>query len=402
MKRVLFVAPCHSLFDERVLRTIRAAESCGCESLLAVDADVYSRWKAQPVRAGGDALISSLGQVLFLSLPRVSPRKSLARLQRFLKAADFVHSASILRPDIVHVHESGSLGLVLSFLFKAIMPEVKVVFDYHDWIPYELSLLVRHCAPAYALLLPLLVLVCRYFASRLDVVVAVSEGQARWVEGNLRVSNIVVIPNVRPYLGVISSGGDARPNYFVPSYLFVGNVMRSRRLELVALLMCDHRLRQFAPRFDVVGDVVDASYEKELLGISASRGIEGSIFFHGPYSHDRQIECLVVPGMVACLFPLTQSENPSKIESISSSNKFYTYANLGVPMILHSSYVEMVGIMEAHGAGFSFSCHEEMVEACMRLWSDRALWKEKSIGARSIASVHSNEVYEHRLSGLYV
>jgi glycosyltransferase involved in cell wall biosynthesis len=395
--RVLFVAPCHVITDERVLRTVRAALARDCECFLAVDEQIYSDSRTRDLVVSASANAGPLKGAALVSLPEVSSEKSLARLQRLLLAHRVVRQARMLKPDLIHVHESGILGLLLAFLFKLDSPRAIVYFDYHDWIPFELSVFLGHIYWLYRLILPSLTFICRLMIMRLDAVIAVSEGQASWVRGRLRCRRVVVIPNVRPAI--------APPDYsdsaFEPSLVFVGNVMRSRRLELLLDVVAGSRLRRFAPRFHVFGGLADAAYRDELLRLAEVKGVADLVDFHGPYGSDLDISKSLRAGAIAYLFPLTFAPNPAAIEAISSSNKFFTYATLGLPMLVHKSYVEMGAMLAAYGAGFAFSSLDEFVDSCVEVWSNPGSWLELSRASSAIAASMNNDVYEQRLQQLY-
>jgi len=400
-QRVLFVAPCHILSDERVLRSIRCARTAGAECFLAVDYSVFSECKRNP--GSRDAVVADnvFKGVKLISLRDCSSNKSIARLQRLVYAPSFAGNAQILRPDIVHVHESGVLGLFLSFLFKLVYPRTRVYFDYHDWIPYELSVFVRHSRILYALLLPILVAACRFMASRLDGVVAISEGQARWIREQLGVAKTFVVPNVRPLLDFPALRDGLQASSFSPALLFVGNVMRSRKLEAIIDLISGDKLCPYKPVFHIVGTCADKEYCDLLDSYARSKGVASQVLFHGSYASDFDIRPLVKPGMLAYLLPLTFGSDPSAIESIASSNKFFTYATLGLPLFLHSSYVDMSNLLAMHRAGFTFDALTDLAALCARIWDSSALWHELSEGSRSIALHLNNETIDENLSQLY-
>jgi len=395
--RVLFVAPCHVISDERVLRTLRVAQSQECECFLAIDEQLYASPKTQRLKASRAGVENGLKSATLLSLPSVSSNKGLARLQRLWKAPAFVRQVEMLKPDLIHVHESGLLGLWLSFCFKRVFPRTNVFFDYHDWIPFELSVFLGHSRLLYLVMLPLLTRLCALLASRLDGVIAVSNGQASWVAQRLGCKRVLVVPNVRPMLPPASFQGD----HFVPALIFVGNVMRSRLLERVVQLLPSPRLRAFTPRFEVFGMFADPAYQDDLTRQAEESGVSGSLVFHGSYGSDSEIRSALGAGALAYLFPLTFVANPSGIEAISSSNKFFSYATLGLPMLVHSSYKEMVSILLSHRAGFVFSSLDELAERCVEIWSDPDLWHTLSRGAFTIAAAMNNDVVERQLQQLY-
>jgi glycosyltransferase involved in cell wall biosynthesis len=301
-----------------------------------------------------------LGATTLLALPRVSSNKLIARLQRLLQVPSFVGQAKMLQPDLVHIHESGILGLLLSFCFKSSTPQVTVYFDYHDWIPFELSVFLRHNYHLYRLLLPFLNRICQVLVKPVDLVITVSNGQALYVNQQLHFPSTLVIPNVRP--AIQNPGFDL--GVFKPSIVFIGNVMRCRMLERIVHAISNPLLRSYSPKFHVFGVLSDPLYHKELENLADSLGVSDSLVFHGPYRSDADIQHQLSAGAVAHLFPLTFTPNPSNVESISSSNKFFSYATLGLPMLVHQSYTDMASTLATYHAGFSFFTLSEFVLRC--------------------------------------
>jgi len=395
--RVLFIAPCHLIADERVLRTVRAALSRGCDCFLAVDDSIFLDSKIVIAHPSGTDSLGVLRSTKLLSLPKVSSNKSIARLQRFLYVPAVVSQASMLRADLIHIHESGILGLLLSFWFKRLNPGATVYFDYHDWIPYELSVFLHHKYWLYRLILPFLVAFCRSLVKKIDLVVAVSQGQAQLIKEKMGARNIIVIPNVRPSMKAKSFDLSS----FEPSIVFVGNVMRSRMLELVVKALTTPQLRVFAPTFHIFGVVSDVGYRDDLQRLADAIGVGNSMQFHGSYRSDLEIQRRLTAGAIAYLFPLTFTPNPAAVEAISSSNKFFSYATLGLPIMIHKYYLDMASILKAYRAGFTFGSLDELVGCCADVWSDPRRWLELSHGSREIATVMNNNVYEESIRHYY-
>ena len=394
--RVLFLAPYHLISDERVLRTLRASEAMGCSNFLAIDHSFFLEAKSSGFLESVESS-HMLGSTSLLPLPSVSPNKAVARLQRLLQIPTIVNQANLIMPDLVHVHESGMLGLLLSFWFKQSTCKPTVYFDYHDWIPFELSIFLRHNRLMYRLLLPLLNFCCRQLIKPLDLVITVSKGQAHWIHHNLRYNHTLVIPNVRPSLPKVSYDQST----FEPSVVFIGNVMRCRMLEFILEAIADPRLRSYAPKFHIFGVLSDPQYRDELQQVADSLGVGKSIIFYGSYRSDADIINQLQPGALSYLFPLTFLPNPANVEAISSSNKFFSYATLGLPMLVHASYLDMASTLKAYQAGHAFSSIDGFVLRCVEIWENPSLWFSLSSSASQIAASMNNDVYEPVIQSLY-
>jgi glycosyltransferase involved in cell wall biosynthesis len=172
-------------------------------------------------------------------------------------------------------------------------------------------------------------------------------------------------------------------------------------LERIVHAISNPLLRSYSPKFHVFGVLSDPLYHKELENLADSLGVSDSLVFHGPYRSDADIQHQLSAGAVAHLFPLTFTPNPSNVESISSSNKFFSYATLGLPMLVHQSYTDMASTLATYHAGFSFFTLSEFVLRCDEVWSDHSRWLSLSHGSLKLAASMNNNVYEQTIRQLY-
>ena len=391
--RLLLVAPGHNVWDERVLRTAQAGRRVH-ECVLALDADMLAATRPEDVER---ARLRLGGGVEIISLPRWHRARGLSRLTRHLYAQRIAVQARALAPDVVHVHESGILGLMIAARVRRVLPEARIVFDYHDWIPDEIAAAARHRPALYALDTRAWMPRLRRMARAVDVAVCISPGQAEWTRGELGIRRTVVVQNVREAPSAATAFGEGD---FRPRLVWAGHVMRMRRLEFVVDVVARLREQGTEAEFSVFGDLTDPDYADELRAYARSRGVGDSVVFHGRYQGDAELLRRTGPGALGLTLAM-EERLPTGINRIASANKFFSYMAMGVPMLLDASFQNMLGIAEQGGAGAAFRDVDSCVAAARRIWETPGLWQRMSEGARALAMTHSSQTALDTLESLY-
>ena len=389
---LLTLAPGHSVWDERVLRTVQAANGfyrCG----LALDRDVVR----DTLPSARERVAARLGrEVEVVELPAWPRVRGLARLTRYVYANRIAGQARALAPAVVHVHESGILGLMVAARVRRALPDARIVFDYHDWIPDEVAGSVRNVralyGPAMAAWMPRL----RRMARAVDVAVCISPGQAEWTRRELGIQRTLVVQNVRDAPSAAPFGR----RDFRPQLVWAGHVMRIRRLELVVDVLARLRAEGTDAEFSVLGDVTDPGYADELRAYARARGVEDRITFHGRYHGDGELLRFVGPGALGLTLAM-EEKLPTGINRIASANKFFSYMALGVPMLLEAQYENMAGIAASAGAGAAFTGVEGCAAAARALWESPGTWERMSQAALQVARSMNSQTYEPVLEALY-
>lgn len=390
--RLLSIAPGHLPWDERVLRSIDAARRVH-RCVLALDRALFATVRPEDVERVRDRLDGEVEMVLLPEWPRV---RGLARLTRHLYAYRIAEQARLLEPDVVHVHESGILGLMVAARVRRALPDAHIIFDYHDWIPDEVAGSVRNVAalygPAMAAWMPRL----RRMAQAVDVAVCISPGQAEWTRAELGIARTVVVQNVRDTPSAAPFGR----RDFRPQLVWAGHVMRIRRLELVVDVLA--RLRELGTdaEFSVFGDVTEPDYAEDLKAYARERGVEERIVFHGRFQGDRELMRHVGPGALGLTLAM-EEKLPTGINRIASANKFFSYMAMGVPMLLEAQYENMAGIAAKAGAGAAFTGVEECAAAARDIWACPQTWERMSQGALQVARTMNSQAYAPVLEALY-
>lgn len=391
--RLLLVAPGHNVWDERVLRTAQAGRRVH-QTVLALDGAMFAATRPADVERARARLG---GRVELVPLPEWPRVRGLARAGRYLYAHRIARRAAALAPDVVHIHESGILGLMIAARVRRVLPRARIVFDYHDWIPDEVAAAVRNVPALYALDLRAWMARLRRMARAVDVAVCISPGQAEWTRRELGIRRTVVVQNVRDAPSAAAAFGRRE---FRPQLVWAGHVMRIRRLEFAIDVLARLREGGTDAEFAVFGDLTEPDYVDELRAYARARGLGGQVHFHGRYQGDAELLRSIGPGGLGLTLAM-QEKVPTGINRIASANKFFSYMAMGVPMLLDGSFGNMLEIAEQAGAGAAFHDVESCVAAARRIWETPGQWQRMSEGARTLACSYSSEAAVGVLEALY-
>ncbi len=392
---LLTIAPGHFVYDERVLRTVMAGRRFA-RSVYAVDREMYEQMRRDdpglPARAA-ERLGPGVELVLLPPWHRV---RLLSRATRHLYAYHIARQAREIAPDVVHVHDAGLLGVLVAWWVRRLVPGCRIIFDYHDWIPFEIAGLVRESRPAYAAYMAATMPVLRRLARAVDTAVCVSPGHAAWTRDELGIRDTVVIQNVRPPVPAppLAEGGPVR------ELMFVGNVMRIRRLELVVDVLAELRARGTDAVFRVFGAVMEEDYADEVRAYARERGVEEALVFHGRYVGDRELAGYVRRGSLGVVLALDDRLGTG-INRIASANKLFSCLALGMPVLVEAPYENMVALTSASGAGRAFATPAACAGAAGAVWDDPAAWDAMRRGALALAAEMNADAYGPVLERLY-
>lgn len=393
---LLTIAPGHFVYDERVVRTVAAGRGFA-RSVYAVDHDLYEQMRRDDPRLAERAADRLGAGVEVVLLPRWKRVRGLARATRHLYAYQIARQARDIGPDVVHVHEAGLLGVLVAWWVRRLVPRCRIIFDYHDWIPFEIAGLVRDSRPAYAAYTAAAMPVLRRLARAVDTAVCISPGHAEWTRRELGILDTVVVQNVRPAAPSptpLPEGGVRR------ELVFVGNVMRIRRLELVVDVLAELRARGVEALFRVFGTVMEADYADEVRAYARDRGVEEAVVFHGRYMGDAELAAHVGRGSLGVVLALDDRLGTG-INRIASANKFFSCLALGMPALVEAPYENMVALAEGAGAGRAFGSAASCADAALDAWKTPGAWERMREGALALASEMNADAYRPLLERLY-
>jgi len=393
-KKIVFVAPGHLVYDERVVRTINIAKNYGyCYYL--IDKEYYDN-----IQEKETAIIKEVEHALgeninILPLPCWKKIRIINRLSKFLYAYKIAKQVKTINPDIVHVHECGSLGILICYLIKKFNVNCKIIFDYHDWIPFEVAKSVKGIKTLYNIVLPLSLRWHKYLAKSIDIVVCISDGQAKWTKNFLDISNIIVVQNVREPLNIQEYSAKTKNRL-----IFIGNVMRCRGIEFAIDTVANLNKMGLNVCLDICGHIIDKAYGNILRNYAKKAGIEDKVIFHGRYRNNQELLKIIGRGSIGIILGIKYKLN-TNIEKIASANKFFSYLTLGVPILIEKGFDNMIEIAGEGKACFSFDSVADCTVKAKKIWDTNNLWERMSKNGLEIVKRMNSTAYFREISNLY-
>ncbi len=265
--------------------------------------------------------------------------------------------------SLVYIHASGIEGLVYAREARLHCRSCRIVFDYHDSVAYELYYqlkklgLIASFAPAWAVYRKVL----RRLAGSLDGVVGISRNQVTELEAIAkRKFSSAVIPNLRTFSSdyeraMISAGTEKL------SFLWVGQIMLGRDLERIARWIS--RLKDDT-MLHVFGEVINQQAESLIRATLRERTV-----FHGAYRGDADLLGRLPTSPVG-VFLGWDDPCGTGINRIASPNKYFSYVNLAIPVIVDRRLEELAAEVRAWNAGIAVGDQAEFAEAAARLRGD--------------------------------
>lgn len=392
----MVIAPGHTLFDERVNRTVRIAASVGKCYFVLDDTEINRNICHEIKDENTQKKIGNNVGIKFL--PNKIGIRIISRIYTYIAAIKCAILVKKLSPDIVHIHESGTYGLKISYFVKILLPQSKIIFDYHDWIPYEIAGSCKHIYVLYKVVLAISMLFYRCLARSVDVFICISPGHAEWVKQKFLNKNIITIQNVRPKL----SGINYDHQKFQPSIVFIGNVMRIRRIEIAINIIDKIREHRVHAGLEIHGmiKVGEETYCNELYEMIKIKRLEKLVKFHGRFKDDYDIYRKIAKGSIGIILS-TPERFCTGIHQISSANKFFSFLSLGIPVFIERGLDNMISIIEKNNAGVAFSSPDDFVSKAIKIWANENLWDSMSFNALSVAKQMNDEEVLNTIQELY-
>lgn len=389
----VIVAPGHGTWDERVMRTLCVAREFGqvhgwLDSLPS-DGDGAGSYSA----ASGSKCLEGIE---FALLPPRRRRKLAGWLQwGWAVTAKLAQ----IHPDLVHLHDSAGWGLAIAQQLRRQpgMAGVKIVWDYHDWIPYDIAARVGMQSSAYRIAHRVAEAVFRWQVRSVDVMVGISDGQLRYGREVLGIEKGLYVENGR--LERLPAYQPTGP--MTHRLVWLGNIMSIRGVEFILEVLREVSDRFTDAQLHVWGVVREPQYMDSLLTLANELGVRDRFFFQGPYASDSDLRASVAVGTVG-LAPGWADPLGTGINEIASSNKFHSYINLSVPVLLQSNLSNMASQLLSYDAGCVYDPNpKSCAEAVAQIWTSDAAWQRMSAGAARLSLQVNGEQGAHKLRKLY-
>lgn len=230
--------------------------------------------------------------------------------------------------DFLIITDPGLMGLLIAKLNKN--KKVKIIFDYHDLISWEIFYQVKKffglniiSRIIYKLIL-FIVKNIIFRSKTIDYLIAISEKQieetakvVKWIDSPKN----VIVPNVRPHIE--QSYQDNELNKI--DIIWMGNIQRGRDLEKIMELIALHNNEKI--RLKLFGKIIDEKFFKEL---NQSKQIE----YLGIYKSDYDILSKLKQTYAIGIFLGWDDKYRTGINQLGSPNKVFSYINIGIPVLL--------------------------------------------------------------------
>jgi hypothetical protein len=382
-KGVLVLAPGHDELDKRVARSIDALgvvfdtvvvvyeRHRSCAPQLSSTQNALTENDAG-ARGGNDAKLV----VRYVDSSRFAP---------FLRRELFFAAARPYLDGIacVYVHDSGLAGLFLSAFAAKRLPQARIIFDYHDWIPWEISYQLSKLLRSDMIVRPLARLalkVLRFFLvrnTRLDGLVGISSGQLDALKTYLGPSLMdvpsLVVPNTKSYQPEVFEYKSNRGLCLVRT----GYVMEGR--DISKLLEYSSRFRQSHPEDDLTILLIGRSLSPSLDHYLSSLPFVTCL---GTY---RDESCIVknLPNKKCIgMFLGWDDTLDTGINAIASPNKLYTYLSIGLPFVYSSSLANVTTIL-GNASGFAIDGYDSFERALLELSTNYEVHRKRAIEVKA-------------------
>lgn len=332
MTNIAILAPGHDELDRRVNRTIESAS-------MVFDHVVVFYEKELSVGAQPE-----WPNVTFLYYSR---SKSIGGTLK--PDINFICSAfkEVAEPDVFYIHDSGIAGLGLIKELNNRFHRSALVFDYHDWIKWEIYYQTKKRRMP-LIFLPFFISITYFFIIKyfrgirnIKAFVGISNSQLCHFFSDFKLKktglNTLVVPNTRVKLTDSFSVSDG-PIYII----WIGNIMPGRDLD--KLLFYVKKLRSENKGEDIrialIGKIythVEDIYHHNFIEVL------------GGYSSDFDVLSLLPRGRCIGVFLGWEDLMCTGINAVASPNKIYTYINVGIPFIYHKSLADIDKIVREIG-----------------------------------------------------
>lgn len=231
----------------------------------------------------------------------------------------------------LYIHDPGFFGLILCWWWSKNNNINSITFDYHDWLPWEISFHLRKLIKnkKLTMLLSKLIysLVKKFFNSlKIDNLIGISHEQLQEFKKDFNLQNTkdLILPNTRKKI----SSKKLNNNREFDGILWVGNIMRGRDIDILNTYLKEfNQKNKVNYNLYLIGNIFDKGYFKSLEA-------QDHIIYLGTFNNDSDILERIQNYNVAGFFYGWNDIYSTGINKIASPNKAHSYVNLGIPCIM--------------------------------------------------------------------
>lgn len=267
---------------------------------------------------------------------------------------------SVLSSDYVYIHASGIEGLLYCRAVKQIKPSCFVIFDYHDSLTYELFYQLKKLRLSY-FFKPIWGLYKYYIhnlMNSVDALIGISKTQTNDFQQLLGKQLVTAsVPNFRAFtdcsIAPVNVGIDDEI-----ALVWLGSVMKGRDLSLLANWI---NQLSITPHLHVFGNIINPSVVSDLQLLLGNK-----VSFYGEFKNEKDIY-MVLPSKPLGVFLGWDDPQETDINSHASPNKYFTYINMELPVIINQSLTELAEDVINNNAGVVVSDPHEFSQAIQEI-----------------------------------
>ena len=286
----------------------------------------------------------------------------------------------------MYIHDSGTFGLLLCKRWDKSKKVSEVIFDYHDWIPWELTYQIGkfiRLKIAHEFITRMALALHRIFFRNISIskLIGISNEQMSAFKSdyNLHGVDTLVVPNIRPTLAINQSCSSDS----FDGVLWIGNVMRGRDLSLLSTFLNKYNeLNSKSLKLYLVGSIFDNDYFDYLKNSS-------SLMYLGGFRTDKDIHEKIRGFNLVGFFYGWVDLHRTGINRIASPNKVYSYMNLRIPVIMGNHLIAVKNILgDREDSVFWIEDYRGFSEVLSKLYDDYTYYYKRS----NIEMLSENEV----------
>lgn len=231
----------------------------------------------------------------------------------------------------LYIHDPGFFGLILCWWWSKNNNINSITFDYHDWLPWEISFHLRKLIKNKKLTMLLSKLIYsfikQFFNSlKIDNLIGISFEQLQEFKKDFKLQNTrdLILPNTRKKILSKKLINNREFN----GILWVGNIMKGRDIDILNKYLKNfNKKNKVKYNLYIIGNVFDKDYFKSLEA-------QDHIIYLNTFNNDSDILERIQNYNVAGFFYGWNDIYSTGINKIASPNKAHSYVNLGIPSIM--------------------------------------------------------------------
>ncbi len=249
----------------------------------------------------------------------------------YFRIKSIIRNQNINSQFSLYVHDSGIFGMLICWWWSKNNKVSSITFDYHDWVPWEISYQIRKIIKSKKLIKFLSKLIHLFLKQlfksvQFNNLVGISLNQILEFKKDFKLSNTrdLIVPNTRKKILAKKSINNNGFN----GVLWIGNVMKGRDLNILSTYLKDYNERNNTDfNLYIIGNIFDKDYFNSLES-------QEHIIYLNSFKNDLDILEKIQSYNVAGFFYGWDDIYNTGINKIASPNKAYSYINLGIPTIM--------------------------------------------------------------------